>query len=187
HVQLPDRPVDEPAYVRTGAAQAAATPKEQPVEAAPAPERTDAAAALGLKPIDTSVRSLQIAETSDTSVRTVEPVESEPVSAPAGPSARVYLAEALAEMKAGDRITVPVMVDAAGVFRSAVLGIKFDEKQIAVRSVSFGEIFGTALSRAAATPFLNQSGRMFVTLAHPDGAVESRTGILAFVEIEALA
>ena len=53
-----------------------------------------------------------------------------------------------------------------------------------VRSVSFGEIFGTALSRAAATPFLNQNGRMFVTLAHPDGAVESRSGILAFVEIE---
>ena len=186
-VQLPDRPVDEPAYVRTGGSQAAATPKEQPVESTPAPERTDAAAALGLKPIDTSVRSLQIAETSDTSVRTVEPVESEPVSAPAGPSARVYLADALSEMKAGDRIMVPVMVDAAGVFRSAVLGIKFDEKQLAVRSVSFGEIFGTALSRAAATPFLNQNGRMFVTLAHPDGAVESRSGILAFVEIEALA
>jgi general secretion pathway protein D len=189
-VQLPDQQAEGPAYVRTGGSQAtsAAKPAEPVVPTAAPPPTQDAASALNLKPIETAVRSLQIAETSDTSVAAKpEPQQAATAAAGTGAAVRVYLESALGAMKAGDRLTIPVMIDSSGVFRSAVLGLKFDEKQLAVRSVSFGEIFGTALSRAAVTPFLNQHGRMFVTLSHPDGAVESRAGILAFVEIEALA
>jgi hypothetical protein len=35
-------------------------------------------------------------------------------------------------------------------------------------------------------PFLNQSGKMYVSLATPGDAVDNATGILAYIEIEAL-
>jgi hypothetical protein len=77
-------------------------------------------------------------------------------------------------------------MEATSVFRSAVVGLRFDEKLLSVRSVGFGDIFGPALANAAVKPFLNQNGRMFVSFSHPDGAVESSNGTIAFIEIEAL-
>ena len=60
------------------------------------------------------------------------------------------------------------------------------DKKLAVRSVLFGDVFGPALANNPATPFLNQNGKTYVTFAMPDGAAPSNTGILAFIEIEAL-
>jgi hypothetical protein len=96
-------------------------------------------------------------------------------------------ASELPDMKAGEKTRIPVMVKSSGPFRSAVLGLRFDEKKIAVRSVMFGDVFGMGMANTLATPFLNQSGRMFVSLSLADKAVSSTEGVLAFVEIEALA
>ena len=195
-IQLPDRPAEAelPAYVRTGDSQSKTTPApaQQPAVEASTP-KVDAAAALNLRPIDSSVRSLKITETSDTSnAATPETPElTTPVdpgsNVPTGPSARLYFDGAFPAMKAGERMTVPVLVDGTTPFRSTVLGLRFDEKLVAVRSVRFGDVFGSALSGSDVAPFLNQNGRMFVTLSHPDGAVERIAGSLAFIEIEALA
>jgi hypothetical protein len=90
-------------------------------------------------------------------------------------------------MKAGEKTRIPVMVKSSGPFRSAVLGLKFDEKKMAVRSVTFGDVFGMGIANTAATPFLNQSGKMFVSLSAADQTLAATDGVLAFVEIEALA
>ena len=79
------------------------------------------------------------------------------------------------------------MVKSNGAFRSAVFGLRFDDKKIAVRSVMFGDVFGMGVANTMATPFLNQGGRMFVSLTMPDKTLASTEGVLAFVEIEALA
>ena len=67
----------------------------------------------------------------------------------------------------------------------AVLGLTFDDKKLAVRTVSFGDVFGPQTANKQATPFLNQNGKMFVSLAMPEG-IFGTTGALAYIEIEAL-
>ena len=54
-------------------------------------------------------------------------------------------------MKVGDRTKIAVYVDGSAPFRSAVIGLKFDETKIAVRGVTFGEMFGKA-ANSTATP-----------------------------------
>jgi hypothetical protein len=79
------------------------------------------------------------------------------------------------------------MIKSATAFRSAVLGLKFDTAKVAVRTVSFGDVFGASLAQTTVTPFLNQSGKMFVSLSSPKDVAENSSGILAYIEIEALA
>jgi hypothetical protein len=90
-------------------------------------------------------------------------------------------------MKAGEKVKVPVLVNSSTSFRSALVGLKFDPQKLAVRSVTFGDVFGSKLAGSAVTPFVNENGKMYVTLALPEGAAPLQTGILAYVEIEALA
>ncbi len=72
-------------------------------------------------------------------------------------------------MKKGDHAKITVSINAASQFRSAVLGLKFDPAKAAVRSVSFGDVFGTTLANTAALPFLNENGKMYVSLSMPSG------------------
>ena len=43
------------------------------------------------------------------------------------------------------------------------------------------------IANSIATPFLNQNGKMFVSFSAGDKALSSTEGVLAFVEVEALA
>jgi general secretion pathway protein D len=188
-VQLPDRPAENPAYVRstgTPATTAPATTVNEPETKVAAP-KTDGVA-MNLVPIDTGVKTLQIKPTSDTSgAAGPQVVAASNESAATPPQVVLSFASQMPDMKAGEKTRIPVMVKSSGPFRSAVLGLRFDEKKIAVRSVMFGDVFGMGVANTLATPFLNQSGRMFVSLSMPDKAVSSTDGVLAFVEIEALA
>ena len=181
-VQLPDRPIEAPKYVRTETAPAANTA---------APETTTATKsdgmAMNLVPIDSGVKTLQINPTSDTS-NAAPPVTGKALGNPAdsAPKVELSLATDLQNMKAGEKIRIPVMVKSDGAFQSAVLGLRFDEKKVAVRSVTFGDVFGMGIANTPATPFLNQGGKMYVSLAAAD-KVAGTDGILAFIEIEALA
>jgi hypothetical protein len=181
-VQLPDRSIEAPAYVRAETTSSTTTqPTAAPETAAPAP-KTDGVA-MNLVPIDSGVKTLQINPTSDTSGSTVARV----VSASAGDSqVELKLAE-IPVMKAGEKVRIPVMVKSPGAFRSAVLGLRFDDKKVAVRSVIYGDIFGMGIANTTVTPFLNQNGKMFVSLNSGDKTVSGTDGVLAFVEIEALA
>ncbi|MGD9628451.1 MAG: secretin N-terminal domain-containing protein [Pyrinomonadaceae bacterium] len=185
-VQMPDQPAS-PEYVRNGspATTAAAEP------AAPVAESNG----IAIKPIETSVKTLDIRQTSDTSVAVQAKKETIPVpeasdvpqaGGNAG-TAELSIPSFLKEMKAGEKRIVPVMIKSSGAFRSAVLGLNFDASKLAVRSVVFGDVFGEAMVNSPAVPFLNQGGKMFVSLSLKDGVAPGSFGILAYVEIEALA
>ncbi len=189
-VQLP---AESPTYVRnetsktTDAAPSAAN-QTTAVASPPSP------ANLNLKPIDSSVKTLQLNQTADTAKTTeivdVQPVSPEPVAAkpesPTAPNVQVRFGADVAEMKTGEKVKIPVILQGTAPFRSGVIGLKFDDKRVAVRSVSFGDVFGASLVNTSATPFLNQNGKMYVSLSAQDEAGAKADGTLAFIEIEAL-
>jgi general secretion pathway protein D len=182
-VQLPDQ---TPQYVPAGSQT---TSSNAPAAA----EQTTAATQTsipGLKPIDNSVKTLQLTQTADTSGPAIQPTEIKsevPQAASSIPDNGVTgigFGGVIREMKAGEKVRIPVLLyGGAGTMSSAVVGLKFDDKKVAVRSVTYGDLFGTA-ANSAATPFLNQNGKMYVSLTSKDAV--AATGILAFIEIEAL-
>lgn len=207
-VQLPDQPVDGPQYVRNSDAPAnteTAVNTEQPTAG------NTAAEALNLKPIDTSARKIDLGKTSQVPLQNFVPTtvsqenssDEQPmmqgmtpaantVATPNTPAAATVLdadisfAGEMPKLKRGDVLKIPVNVMSSAPFRSAVVGLKFDERKVAVRSVSFGEVFGTGLANTPTAPFLNQNGMMYVSLSMPTGEAYP-TGVLAYIEIEALA
>lgn len=186
-VQLPDQPAS-PEYVRGGTPDAAVATNTQ------APPAVEPSTGLNLKPIDTSVKTLDVSQTSDKSVAVTEPKATLPVvSAPsAGNStatastAEISLPSFFREMKTGEKAIVPVMVKSSSSFRSAVLGLNFDSAKVAVRKITFGDVFGELMAGQTIDPFKNNDGKMFVSLSMKDGVAPGSFGILAYVEIEAL-
>ncbi|MGQ0541004.1 MAG: secretin N-terminal domain-containing protein [Blastocatellia bacterium] len=181
-IQLPDQPTDVPAYVRTATPTTSTqTADTQTVAETPKTE------GINLKPIDSSVKTLDIIKTSDTSTEQKSALPDVTVSPaqPVMPTAKFSIPE-LPVLKAGEKAKIAVRVDGSSAFRSAVLGLRFDDKKLAIRSVSFGDLFGPALANANVTPFLNQNGKMYVSLSVTDGVVVGNAGALAIVEIEAL-
>lgn len=199
-VQLPDRPVDAPEYVRS---ESSTTPVQKTAAAATIDEAAKTAnnsavmvntvsakpienIVPGLKPIDTSVKTLQLTRTSDV-VETADPKPAETGPAEVSPQRllELKLGTEITEMKAGERIKIPVVIQGTGAFRTAVLGLNFDGKKVAVRSVTYGDMFGAGTGNTA-TPFLNQNGKMYITLQSGDGKEIGAAGTLAFIEVEAL-
>jgi hypothetical protein len=143
---------------------------------------------MNLVPIGTGVQTLQIKPTSDTSFAGQPQVTTaSQASAPSMPAVELSLGSDLSAMKAGEKVRIPVMVKSSDAFRTAMFGLKFDDKKLAVRSVMFGEVFGMGIANSIASPFLNQNGKMYISLAAGDKTVTGTDGVLAFVEIEALA
>jgi hypothetical protein len=155
-----------------------------------------------LKPIDTSTKTLDIKRTSDTSVqaepadqpkteqprKTLLPVDDlTPAATTSSLKASFRFGADIPALKAGDKIKVPVYVDATEPFQSAVLGLGYETNQLAITSVQYGDIFGTSLAGTSATPYLNQDGKMFVRLATTADPIAVQSGIIAYVEIQALA
>jgi hypothetical protein len=188
-VQLPDQPAEAPTYVRTGASQSANDAKGADTQSATAAVQTPATDIPNLRPIDTSAKTLDITKTADTSKANAQPEPAAESAQPLEnkPVAQLSLGGNLSEMKTGQKVKIPVMVDSSSLFRSAVIGLKFDQKRLAVRSVSFGDLFGNGLANTAVSPFLNQGGKMYVSLSLPQGTVNATSGVLAYVEVEALA
>jgi hypothetical protein len=172
-IQLPDQKAeknDAPAYVRTGAD-------------ANAVSKTTDADVPSLKPIDSGMKTLKLNETADV-VRKTDPVVTDRPGESAAPTAELSI-QNIPEMKAGERAKVAVTIKGGSDFLSAVLGLKFDTAKVAIRSVTLGSAFGTA-ENAARTPFLNQKGKMYISLEARD-ANATAGGTLAYIEIEALA
>ena len=198
-VQLPDQKLeDQPNYVRTDATDATVkteTKTDNPV--LNETSKTDAIPA-NIRPIDASnVKTLQVAPTSDSSESILPKPMTLPLQEtslksentdvkPVAPNAEIQFLPALPEMKTGEKTKIAILVKSAAAFRSAVLGVKFDASKIALRSVSYGEVFGDSSGKAA-TPFLNQNGKMYVSLAAAKNTAENTSGILAYIEVEALA
>ncbi len=167
-VQLPDQPNTAPEYVRAATPQSSAVSKKEGAEPA-------------LVPIDSTARTLQLNQTAD-----VVNGGNSAAGTPVVPTAELTLPSDLKEMKAGERARFAVMVNGSAEFRSGVIGLKFDADKLAVRSLAHGDVFGTS-ANSPVTPFLNQNGRMFVSLTAKDGVTNLNGGTLVIVEIEALA
>ena len=180
-IQLPDRTSDLPQYTPAGSAPA----NNASADPTTSSDTTKSDQTANLKPIDTSVKTLQINQTADTSAAPVTSGNGNGDPKPASTS--IGFSQAPTSLKAGERVKVPVVVDASMPFRSALLGLKFDPAKFAVRSVAYGEIFGTQAFGKAVVPFLNQGGKTYVTLAIPDGVSSASKGVLAIIEVEALA
>ncbi|HQX54651.1 MAG TPA: secretin N-terminal domain-containing protein [Pyrinomonadaceae bacterium] len=167
-VQLPDQPADAPTYVRADASQGTAVAKSDP-------------AIPSLVPIDSSVKSLQLTRTSNI----VDPgtVIGETVAAPA---ADLALTGEFRQMKTGERAKFAISMTGTSSFRSAVLGLQFDQSKLAVRAVTLGDVFGAA-ENTPAMPFLNQNGKMFISLTAKEGIQTLAAGTLVVFEVEALA
>jgi general secretion pathway protein D len=199
-VQLPDQKPEAPVYVRAEAstnAGATASMEKPAGDQPPAPPPVSENTGASLKPIDSSIKTINLGKTANTLPNTPETKEAslkvpeETVSEPAvksdAPVAALQMAPLPAAMKAGEKIKLAISVNSATAFRSAVLGFRFDEKKLAVRSVSFGDVFGAGIANTTVSPFLNQNGKLFVSLSSAKESVESRSGVLAYIEIEALA
>jgi general secretion pathway protein D len=189
-IQLPDQKVESPAYVQSNAPTSEKNNASETVAENKTPTPQTNSIINNLRPIDVTAKTLQIAPTADRSSGTLGVRENSlpAVEAPKSNalSADWQISPGLTEMKTGERIKFAVTVKSATAFRSAVLGLKFDQRKIAVRIVTFGDVFGR-LANASAPPFLNQNGKMYVSLSSPRGLAEKSSGVLAYVEIEALA
>ncbi len=194
-VQLPDQKVeDAPTYVKSDATQTS-TNTETKTENTPAltqVSQTDLKTA-NIQPIDSSnVKTLQVTPTSDTSTQSVLPkpmtlplIENAETNA-ATPKAEVQFLPSLPEMKKGEKTKIAVLIKSATGFRSTVMGLKFDATKLAVRTISYGEVYGEMAGKTA-TPFLNLNGKLYVTLSSAKDTSENASGILAYIEVEALA
>lgn len=184
-VQLPDQAAEAPAYVRD-ASGVAATAAGANVGASRS--AGDAAASIQglpstLKPIDSSVKQLEIKQTADTAAGETQPAP----AAAAAAKVFVSLPSDIRALKPGERTRIAVTANNSAAFRSAVIGLRYDPAKVAIRQLQYGDVFGSGLANTAATPFLNDRGRTYVSLSLPDGAVAAGTGVIAYVEIEALA
>lgn len=225
-VQLPDVPADQPVYVRDAPAETTTAKKVEPVKrvetevvsdglnapevkvletadkspAAVVPESTvvNREPVEMVKPIDTTVKTLEIKPVADVSVsenteskaetpsKFVESIKSVPFTLPDDPTATLQILPASREMKAGEKTTVAVLIQSSKPFRSAVLGLAFDQKKIAVKNVLLGDIFGAPFTQKPVTPFMNSGGKMYTTLSVSKDIGGDSSGVLAYIEIEAL-
>ncbi len=205
NVQLPDQPVE---YVR---AEAVDVTKTQVNASDMITPEALAAGIPNLKPIDTGVKDVQLNKTSDTAVpqtvpasqpavpeRTLE-IKEKPEETPAdnqsaalatntastASAIELKFGQELPELKAGEKIVVPVAMTGTGTFRTATMGLTFDAAKVAIRTISYGDAF-TTLAKTQAAPFMNEKGKLFATLTAAEEAGIAPTGTLAYVEIEAL-
>ncbi len=221
-VQLTDRPIDEPVYVRSDASTTNAkienkteNPAEKPriekIGSKPEPFQPKMTTEENTVPVDAEVKTLEIkpmaenqktVETppntnssiknialKETSLKSnfVDEIKTEPFTLPANPVAELQFLPGIRQMKAGEKTKLAVIIRSSKAFNSAVIGLAFDETKLAVKTVELGEVFGEANLRKPAVPFINQSGKMFVTLSVPNDAGDNKSGVLAYIEIEALA
>ena len=196
-VQLPDQPAAAPTYTKTSSTQTTnPTETTQQNQTTATAENSESVSTpttnlptANLRPIDTGVKTLKIVGTSNSAGNTVAVQETSLKSNAetlTAPLAEIQFLPSLPIMKAGEKTKIAVMVRSATAFRSAVLGLNFDDKKLVIRSVSYGEVFGADIAQTNAAPFLNQSGKMFVSLSTAKDVAQNSSGILAYIEIEAL-
>jgi len=177
-VQLPDRPAETgPEYVQTATTAVAQTNTAADSDLT-TPEAL-AAAIPNLKPADKTVEKPSEEKTAETATAKTEP------SIP-GAAVELRLGTELAEMKAGEKVRIPVVMEGSGAFKAATMGLVFDPAKVAVRKVTFGDAFGEGVSNTVLTPFLNENGKMYATLTVTGDKTLPVSGTLAYIEIEAL-
>jgi general secretion pathway protein D len=172
NVQLPDQKTEAPNYVQ------AKTDGETPVttEVAANTVAPKVEAPLGLKPIESTDKILKLNQTSDTGTPNTVPQAEMTLFMP-----EVNI------LKVGERAKIQVLIKSDASFNSAVLALGFDPKKLAVRKVSYGEVFGKGLTEKEVKPYFNANGKMYANLSTETLTKIEGNDVLAYVEIEALA
>jgi general secretion pathway protein D len=194
-LQLPDSPVDAPTYVKSKSSEeiVGSTKSASPVlNTVSLPSENVSAPKIGdtqLKPIDSSPRTLPLVQTS-------EPIEDKPTVGPAAkieekpltiPKATLnVIMPFVNEMKVGEKAKISVAIESESAFRSAIVAIGFDPKKVAIRRVSYGDVFGNSYADRVAIPYFNSNGKLYMTLSADDLTRVDGTDVLAYLEIEAL-
>jgi general secretion pathway protein D len=176
-IQLPDQKVDSPSYVQAKTEVETATVATTTAETVTPPK---VEMPQNLKPIDTTRKTLDLTQTSDTSVKNN--------SGSTVPQAELslFMPSDIKTLKAGERATISVLIKSDASFNSAVLALGFDPKKIAVRKVSYGEVFGKTLTETEAKPHFNSNGKLYATLSTENSIKIEGNDVLAYVQIEAL-
>ena len=199
-IQLPDQKTEAPTYVKSNTTDTTSATTQTTNQNQTTAVQTNTTANTessqvtsvvqnNLRPIDSSVRTLEINPTANTSAQTKQETTetTQETANKNAPLVELQILPTLSEMKKGDKTKLAIMVRSATAFRSAILGLKFDKEKVAVRAVSLGDVFGKDLAQTSVTPFMNENGKMFVSLTSPKDVAENSSGILAYIEIEALA
>ncbi len=210
-VQLPDQKVeDQPTYIKSDSSNTETNKQtvsenktENPTAQVvtkkdePSVPKTETSPSM-VQPIDTSAKTLNLTQTSalpdqkiETNQTKTPPVENENTTEPktenlVKPTALLQILPSLSEMKRGEKTKLAVMVQSSSAFRSAVLGLKFDSSKVAIRTVGYGDVFGRDMAQTPLTPYVNNDGKMFVSLSTDKDVAQSSSGVLAYIEIEAL-
>ncbi len=183
-VQLPDKKLNEiPEYVRSQDTSKVNQPKQE--------NETPIAFQNTLKPIDTTNKAIElktVAQSINSTSQANESVTSSNESDKINdkPRAELMMISQLPQMKIGDKAKVAVIVKTSTPFRSAILGLTFNPAKLAIRSIQLGDIFGSQIAKTEIVPFLNLNGKTFVALSPNKDVIISESGVLAYIEIEAL-
>ncbi|MCZ2389746.1 MAG: hypothetical protein LC113_01560 [Acidobacteria bacterium] len=182
-IDLPDQSPETPQYVRTDAATASVAAANDAADS-PAASAEPNANGLAVKPIDSSVRTLQLTQTADRPDNSASDPAFKPVSTQAA-SATVRLAP-IAALKAGEKAKVAIAFSSPQAFRSGVMGLRYDPAKVAIRGIVLGDTFG-AKANSAVVPFLNTDGKTYFSVIAADDTVIPQSGIIAYLEVEAVA
>jgi general secretion pathway protein D len=193
-LQLPDQPVDAPTYVKSETSEeivGGTKPANPVLNTVSLPSENVSAPKIGdtqLKPIDSSPRTLPLVQTS-------EPLEEKPV----GPAVKIeekpltipkatlnVIMPFVNEMKVGEKAKISVAIESESAFRSAIVAVGFDPKKVAVRRVSYGDVFGNSYADRVAIPYFNSNGKLYMTLSADELTKVEGSDVLAYLEIEAL-
>ncbi len=211
-VQLPDGEPETaaPGYTSANAPanaltnnQAAAASVQNSAAAATQSSATEPATIIP-KPIDTTIKTLNIAPTAErldgapqsvvnqlvpplanqTGVApTLQKIAETPMaSAAAEPLLKVTQLAALVK---GERRMIPVMVNSPSALRFAVLSLDFDQTKLKIHKVVYGDVYGAEMAKTNAISYAN-AGLLTVTLPTKQNALAQGAGVLAYIEIEAL-
>lgn len=173
-IVLPDRTMDAPAYVPATVQPSQAETVSQNGSSSPK-----------LVPIGSTADTLKLKQTANFVGGGDAPAMQPLNTKAAGPTAEIYIDNGAVEMKAGELRKIAVKINGGTKFKSAVVGMNYDSRTVAVRNVSFGDVFGESAGTVA-TPFMNQNGKMYISLVSPGETNADQAGTLLYIEIEAL-
>lgn len=184
-VQLPDQAVDASENVASEPSQKNDA-TDSPGAVALKTVSGDSNASVPVRPIESNGSKSLPTSSVETQVATQDKPASDATSLTT-PIANVSFVPMLPAMQKGEKTRIAVMVKSGADFRSAVLGLRYNPFNLAVRSVSFGDVFSSSVRGKEAAPFINQDGKTYVALSTLKDLPESKNGILAYIEVEALA
>jgi general secretion pathway protein D len=167
-------------------------PDQQPETSAPGyvpaknqiAENTAASAsspAITPKLIDASVsKALNLTQTAE------KVNEEKPPLTNAAPTATELKIEPLVAIKAGEKRRVAIIVNSPAALRTAFLSLNYDAAKIKINRVVYGEVFGAELAKKDVPQFAANNGAMMANFPLKPNQFAQNTGVLAYVEIEAL-